>query len=192
MKQKRDRSQTRNDLLDAADRVVRRDGASTLTLDAAAREAGLSKGGVLYHFPTKNALIGAMIERICDRFEREIEAHLDILPESPGRWTRAYLDAAFDEDSWNDDLESAGNAGLLAAIAASPAMLDPLRERYTRWQSRIEVDGIDPAIGTLIRMTVDGLWMADLLGLEPPDTATRILLRKHLIDLIERGKETAP
>ena len=41
---------TRRRLLDAATAVVRRDGARALTLDAVAAEAGVSKGGLLYHF----------------------------------------------------------------------------------------------------------------------------------------------
>ena len=35
-------------VLDAGERVVMRDGASNLTLDAVATEAGISKGSVLY------------------------------------------------------------------------------------------------------------------------------------------------
>ena len=44
------RPSARARLLDAAVAVVRRDGAQALTLDAVAAEAGVSKGGLLYHF----------------------------------------------------------------------------------------------------------------------------------------------
>ncbi|HZB75928.1 MAG TPA: TetR family transcriptional regulator, partial [Solirubrobacteraceae bacterium] len=44
------RPSRREALLDAAIRVIRRDGAQKLTLDAVAAEAGVSKGGILYHF----------------------------------------------------------------------------------------------------------------------------------------------
>jgi hypothetical protein len=40
-------------ILDAAERVVLRDGVTHLTLDAVAAETGISKGGLLYHFPSK-------------------------------------------------------------------------------------------------------------------------------------------
>ena len=39
-------------------------GAGKLTLDAVAERAGLSKGGLLYNFPTKDALLQAMIQRM--------------------------------------------------------------------------------------------------------------------------------
>ena len=49
--------------------MIRRDGARALTLDAVAAEAGVSKGGVLYHFATKRALIDGLIARWLDDFE---------------------------------------------------------------------------------------------------------------------------
>jgi len=56
-------ARTRERLLDAAAKVVHRDGAQALTLDAVAQEAEVSKGGLLYHFKSKNDLVNAMVER---------------------------------------------------------------------------------------------------------------------------------
>ena len=53
----------RRRILDAAEQVVLRDGVGHLTLEAAAAEAGLSKGGVLYHFPTRDALVAGMVDQ---------------------------------------------------------------------------------------------------------------------------------
>lgn len=50
-------------ILDAAERVVARDGAARLTLDAVAEEAGISKASVIYDYKTKQALIEAVVER---------------------------------------------------------------------------------------------------------------------------------
>ena len=44
-------------VLDAAQRVVARDGAARLTLDAVAEEAGISKASVIYDYKSKQALI---------------------------------------------------------------------------------------------------------------------------------------
>ena len=62
------RPSRREQLLDAAVAVIRRDGAAALTLDAVAAEAGVSKGGVLYHFASKRALIDGLLERWLDEF----------------------------------------------------------------------------------------------------------------------------
>ena len=73
MDAKRISSGTRERLLEAAEWLTLRDGVAKMTLDAVSREAGVSKGGLLYHFPTKDALIGGMIERFIERFEGDIE-----------------------------------------------------------------------------------------------------------------------
>src|SRR3546814_17040256 len=71
---------SRDAVLDAAQRVVARDGAAGLTLEAVAAEAGISKASVLYDYGTKQALMKALIERrIAAEDSRigEIEAGLD-------------------------------------------------------------------------------------------------------------------
>jgi AcrR family transcriptional regulator len=50
-------------ILDAGEAVVARDGATALTLDAVAQQAGISKASVIYDFKTKQALIEAIVER---------------------------------------------------------------------------------------------------------------------------------
>src|SRR5262249_25783308 len=72
-------------LLAAAAGVVRREGARGLTLDAVAREAGVSKGGLLYHFPTKRELVRGLVADWMDGFEAEVER--DAEPEGAGGWT---------------------------------------------------------------------------------------------------------
>ena len=53
MNAKRSSTATRDTILSAAANLVLRKGASRMTLEAVAREAGVSKGGLLYHFPSK-------------------------------------------------------------------------------------------------------------------------------------------
>ncbi len=66
-------------ILDAAERVVARDGAANLRLDAVAKEAGISKAAVLYDAKTKQALLEAVIERAFARDNKQhAEAELDI------------------------------------------------------------------------------------------------------------------
>src|SRR5687768_15624169 len=50
-------SPARERILEAAERVVGDVGAARMTLEGVAQAAGVSKGGLLYHFPTKEALL---------------------------------------------------------------------------------------------------------------------------------------
>lgn len=63
------------DVLDAAERVVGRDGAANLTIDAVAKEAGVNKASVLYDHKSKQALIEAVVDRA---FKRDNTHHADI------------------------------------------------------------------------------------------------------------------
>jgi AcrR family transcriptional regulator len=162
---------TRQRLVETANRIVQRDGAARLTLDAVAAETGVSKGGVLYHFPSKDALIRAMLDLLLGGFADELDEAPVAPPvnDAPGAWLRGYIEASIHVDTDERDLKAA----ILAAAAADPVLLEPMRARYRTWQARAEQDGIDPAIATIIRMAADGLWIADLLDLAPPSDALR-------------------
>ncbi|MFC7715316.1 TetR/AcrR family transcriptional regulator [Nonomuraea recticatena] len=63
------RPSSRERLLDAAAEVLLTDGAESLTLEAVAKRAGVSKGGLFYHFPTKQAMVAAMVDRLTSAFD---------------------------------------------------------------------------------------------------------------------------
>lgn len=50
----------------AATRCIARKGYARTSLNDIAREAGMSKGAVHYHFPTKEALVAKVLETACD------------------------------------------------------------------------------------------------------------------------------
>ena len=66
-------AETRAHILAAAAELAKEKGAAHISLEAIAKRAGISKGGLLYHFPRKDALIRAMVERHLG----EIDAVLD-------------------------------------------------------------------------------------------------------------------
>jgi AcrR family transcriptional regulator len=170
-------------VLAAASRVVRAAGVAGLTLEAAAREAGVSKGGLLYHFPHKEALIAGMIDQLCADFDAAIERALaeDPTP-GPGRWLRAYVRLSCDLEAQPlDELYAA----LAAAVSVNPQLLDPLRAAFARWQRRAEDDGLDPALATLVRLAADGLWFTDLMGFAPPAAALRAQVAARLLALAD-------
>jgi AcrR family transcriptional regulator len=171
----------RETLLDATAEIVRESGYSALTLEAVAARAGVSKGGLLYHFPTKEALVEGLLERLTADFEAgHAQAYSADLVD-PGRWTRAYVRASLSAEgaSDHDDVASA----LIAGLAMNPAMLDPLRDRYAIWSSALDDDGLAGVDAQLVRMATDGIWLADLIGLAPVRGAQRDALVARLIEL---------
>ena len=166
------RTDTRKRLLDAAASVVRRDGAKALTLDAVAAEAGVSKGGLLYHFKTKRDLLDAMLEGWVEEFGTEIAA-----AEEGKGFAHGYVKAS-DMTGWAAT-ERAIEFGLLAAMVDEPATLERVRARYAAWQNQLVAQAADPVDATVARLAADGLWLNDLLGLAPPagDLRERVMAR---------------
>src|SRR3712207_3868484 len=72
-KSAKSRSLTRETLLHAATQVILDRGVEALTLDAVAHQAGVSKGGLLYHFPNKNALVVGLGEQLIQEFEAALQ-----------------------------------------------------------------------------------------------------------------------
>jgi AcrR family transcriptional regulator len=175
-------SSSKTKILDCAERIVVRDGVAHLTMDAVAAEAGMSKGGVLYNFPSKDDLIRGMVLRLMQEFEAEMARLVAADPEPKGRLLRAYLGGTFppDESAYRHQCQVAG--ALLAAILTNQALLDPLRERFREAQEQLLQDGLDPAHVHLVRLAADGLWMGDLLGMPGPGPQTRREVIQHLYE----------
>ena len=62
---------SRESILQAAEEIVAKRGPAHLTLETAANEAKVSKGGLFYHFRSKEALLEAMIRRSMQLLETE-------------------------------------------------------------------------------------------------------------------------
>jgi AcrR family transcriptional regulator len=165
------RPSRRERLLDAAVAVIRRDGAAALTLDAVAAEAGVTKGGVLYHFTTKRALVDALVTRWLDDFEAQLDGD-DLL-------------ASYVRACELDPARSASEFGMLAGLIDEPRMLVLARERYADWTRRMLAGAGDPVDAWLVRLAADGLWYSDLLGLAAPVGDDRRRLIERLVTLAQ-------
>ena len=67
------RTSNRRKILDAIIAIVERDGITAVTFDAVAAETGLTRGGLLYHFPSREALILAAHQHLADQWEAGME-----------------------------------------------------------------------------------------------------------------------
>ena len=152
---------TRTLLMDAAERIVVLQGVAKMTLEEVAREAKVSKGGLLYHFPSKEALIEGMIEYFVRRFDTAMAFARDGDDEVRGRSTRAYVRASTGQTPViSPDLDLA-NGALTAALATFPERLEAVREQGRRHQAEFVADSIDPVLATIIRFATDGIWMGE-------------------------------
>jgi AcrR family transcriptional regulator len=176
MKQKDISSATKFAILDAANKVILEKGVEALTIDAVAQKAGISKGGLFYHFPSKKNLIEGMISRLISEIDALLEEEL---VKSGGDFLPAYIRASFVSDPEWMKLSCA----LIAAVANEPDLIIPLQKRFFEMQNKINETGISPEQGTIIRLALDGKWISDLYGFAPPSPEMREKMMSVLLEL---------
>ena len=88
-------------ILSAARAIATREGAGRITIEAVAKEAGLSKGGLLYNYPTKKALLSGLLAQMLAG-HREL---LESVPERhPARTLRGHLETVLQAEEVDGDL----------------------------------------------------------------------------------------
>lgn len=81
----------RNQILDAAERVLSRQGLANTTLDAVALEARMSKGGILHYYANKRELLSAAIFRFEEYYFARRDEIYESLPDTPARLAKATI-----------------------------------------------------------------------------------------------------
>jgi AcrR family transcriptional regulator len=169
----------RERLLDAAERVVVESGATHLTLDAVAKSAGVSKGGLLYHFPSKEALLEGMLARHFEDVDAEVAKRL---ASRAGKSSRA--------DMFRERIRvllelhperPAVGAAMVAACADNPEHMAPCRAQYRKLLDEFAKlpGGFEGS--ALVLLGVQGLLLAELLHLSPYTPGERARLAKALL-----------
>jgi AcrR family transcriptional regulator len=169
----------RERLLDAAERVVVESGATHLTLDAVAKSAGVSKGGLLYHFPSKEALLQGMVTRHFQEVDAEVDKRLASRAGKPSRADifrermRVLLEL-------NPGRPGVGVA-MLAASADNAEQMAVCRAEYRKLLDEFTKlpGGFEGTAQVLL--AVQGLLLAELLHLSPYTPRERSRLVKALL-----------
>lgn len=155
----------RTALVDATARLIAEHGLSRLTIDAVARSAGVTKGGLFHHFASKDELIRGVIGAMVDAASTSIDARMAVDPEPHGSFTRAYLASVFAED---EVTEQTSLRTLCMAMLADPSLqqmwFDWVKEQVARHAATDDNPGC-----ALVRLTADGAWLNSLRhGTRPP------------------------
>jgi AcrR family transcriptional regulator len=162
---------TRTRLLDAAEAIVAEHGVNALTLDKVAAAARVSKGGLLHHFNSKEALLRAIVTRMAQEMRTVFDALHAAEAPGPGRAVRAGISWAFHKPAEREARDLRIAAALLAAHAHDPALIDPIRAEHARIRRMMADDGLPEARAMLLMAATDGLFLAKVFSLWEPSTA---------------------
>lgn len=164
----------RRDVLRNAIALAATQGVTSLSLQQVAEASGVTKGGLLHHFPNKQALIDAVFEFLMTDFNQAIADVMDSDPEPNGRFTRAYLDLSLVEVSELDEWSA-----LWRSVLTDPHLC----VRWGTWLAdqllRFGHHESGPALEA-VRFAADGIWMGLFANIAPVD---RNALRTYLRNL---------
>ena len=177
------RLNSREIILKAAEDVVFEVGAAHMTLDAVAKKAGISKGGLIYNFPNKDALLQAMIKRMVERFNKSREKMREKIKNKPYREIEAHVRSFLDIGPKTDRLAAA----LLAAMAHNPKLLDPVRDEYKKLLENVTSGGIKVERATVVAFATDGLKLMEMLGLSPLSKKQRKAVIEEMIKIAKES-----
>lgn len=159
---------TREGLLDAAELIVRSEGAAALTVDALARACGISKGGVQYSFASKDDLIRALVERWTERFDRMLDEAADT---APADLVRRYIAVMRTSQA----AMNAKMAGLMIAYIQNPQNLVETRAWYRRMFERLGGGSNEARAARVALLAVEGLFLLRIAGIDEDGEWTSFL-----------------
>ncbi|PKG84491.1 TetR family transcriptional regulator [Psychrobacter sp. Sarcosine-02u-2] len=180
-KRKKQPELIRRALLDEAARITLEQGLSKVTFQSVADAVGVTKGGVMHHFATKDALILEVFYDAMAKFEAEVNQAMATDPVSYGSFTRAYIDATI-------SLGEKGQAEFNSQATLYVLMLgdSELRKLWAEWSNeQLKKHAATDNSETLcmVRLVADGIWLSDFSGIDISDKAS---LRTRLIKMTQR------
>ena len=171
----------RESVLDAFQTILIDEGERAATMDAAARTAGVSKGGLLYHFGSKEALTAGVIERLGVLVEVDIDAITSAAEGAVAYFLRSSV-------MQNDPLDRSIIAVSRLAQGGNAAAAAVLRQVRVRWEDALRPHVKDATALDLVMLVSDGLYFNNALqgGSIPGPVPTGAEL-DALIAMVERA-----
>ncbi|MFI8632349.1 TetR/AcrR family transcriptional regulator [Microbacterium sp. NPDC077663] len=176
------RPSNRSSIVEAAIRVAEAQGITAVTIDSVAAEAGLTKGGLLYHFPNRSALLVGVHAHLAESWEREMIAALGKQPEeaSDEEKVAAYVRVAARPATRAEVL-------YIAEAGPDPELFAPWARIAERWSPAVPAPARSgrypegPLRALLARIAADGLWGYETFsGVELPEALRREIAERIL------------
>jgi AcrR family transcriptional regulator len=171
----------REKVLDAFERILTEEGERAATVEATAKAAGVSKGGLLYHFGTKEALEQGMIDRLRALVTDDVAA-MTTAPDGPVAY---FLRSSAVE---NDAIDRAILAASRIAQGGNAAAADALRAIRDEWADVLRPHTRDETALDLVMLVSDGLYFNNALsGGSIPGPVPRGAAMDALVALVEQS-----
>lgn len=170
----------REKVLDSYERILIEHGEKAATLEQVAAGAGVSKGGLLYHFRDKKALAEGLLERLVELAEQDAEL-MAAAPDGPSAY---YVRTSVFEDSALD-------RSIIAATRLDSLPAERRQEAFAktqaRWLDLIVGEVKDPAVARAILLMGDGMYYNASLGAPGEDPQRQIAELIHVVEVLKKS-----
>jgi len=164
--------ETIDQILTATVAVIEKVGVHKLTIDMVAAEAGISKGGILHHFPAKTVLVVAAIRRDIEKLVEEIE--------ETARSTRTFAEALAIHARQIAREKGGVSPALLVASVEFPEAAEAVRTMFSALMHRVANDrAVDSVERTLFLFAAFGILVSrGMKFFQPSDAELETLFEK--------------
>jgi AcrR family transcriptional regulator len=175
-------------ILAAAREIVESRGAGALTYDELVNVSGITRGGITYHFPTKEDLLRGLLEADFEKWDAAEAAHTpcDCDPET------ARLLGFIRTLNAQDESHRRFLCGMLSAATLDPSLMDPCRQDLRERLGRKKWTDRDLRL-QLVHLAAEGLMWQELFqmySMPAPARAKLVALMEELAR--EWGGERTP
>ena len=176
------RPSCKDSMLDAAEVLLTEQGAWRLTLDSVAERAQVSKGGLLYHFPTKDALLQALVDRLLEKGREKRQARREAYGDGVEALLKADVEGLLLDEERNPQL----CAALVAALANCPNLKAPILDFHKQRIADLETMDVDQDEATILLLAADGLMLMESLNVSPFSEDQRHALVNAMLAMANR------
>ncbi|MEM6366204.1 MAG: TetR/AcrR family transcriptional regulator [Planctomycetota bacterium] len=168
-------------------------GVPAVTLSAVCQRAGISKGGLMHHFPSKEAMVGSFVDQACQGCLAEAHSTLAEINPGDGKRTAAFVDLMLRDPAMASPKESRDLAAVMIAMMQGSAT-QQAQHWYDTIYRELRGDGLAKPMIDLVISAIDGLWLQSMV-LPTATMQTRAQqLRKQLkrvikADVIRRAQK---
>ncbi len=145
--------ETRAMILRAAGQLFLEHGTAA-TLEQIAARAGVSKGGLKYHFSSKDDLVTTLAALLVQEFRDRVVAQIDPDEPEPGRLVRAYVRVCVDPDV--DGAQARERLTLEALLGTQPSVQEVLAQDSRWWEDALSADGLPEGLRDVVVAAADG------------------------------------
>ncbi len=155
-------------ILDAVMELILDGGLPAVTQSGVCRRAGISKGGLVHHYPTKEAMVDAFLQRAGQDYLDLVESAMGNRVAGSGKRAAAYIDLFLGDSASTDCNANRDCAAAMVAIVQGSGCQSEISGFYQRLIRMLRDDGVSLDLAELIITSVDGVWLQSMI--EPPET----------------------